>query len=189
MGYTANTNIELIPFDPGDTKSDVLSETINKNVLVIFDNESGVNISVFDGLYIKPNNLTPKLVSVAGGKGGGIPPEVIQEITDLLLNPSGKLYLPTIVINGFIAKLTVDGTIKVLKLLFKKFKSVYRRKRLRLMYYSEESLSYFEFPSETTEKDFENGIKEIPKAIKCSLKGKYFARSLKSEMWVEEDTD
>ncbi len=188
MGYTTDTNIELIPLDPGDVGRNVLGETIEKNALVIFDNESGISISAFDGLYVKPDNLAPKLVSVRGGKGGGgVPYEAIQRITDLLLNPTSNLYLPTIIINGFLTKLTVDGTIEALKLLFKKFKSAHRKKRIRLMYYSEETSSFFEFPSETSEEDFESGVKDMPKAIESSLKGKYFTRSLKSEVWIEED--
>jgi hypothetical protein len=189
MGYTSNTNIELIAYDPNDIDHDTLTETIEKNAIVIYDNESGINITAFEGLYVKPENLAPKLVSVAGGKGGGGVLEVAHKISELLLDSTSNLYLPTIIVNGFITKITVDGTIRVLKLLFKKFKSVHRRKRFRLIYYSKESFSYFEFPSETNENDFEDGIEGIPKAVEGSLKGKYFTRSLRSGIWVEEDID
>jgi hypothetical protein len=126
-------------------------------------------------------------VLVGNGVGGS--EEIIKKIADLVANPSSNLYLPTIIINGFITKLTVDGTIGVLKILFKRLKSSHRRKRFRLFYYSKEDTSYFEFPSETTEEDFESSVKDIPKALEASLRGKYFTRSLKSRVWIEEDIE
>lgn len=190
MGYTSNTNIELIPYDPGDVGKITLDEVIKKNAIVIYDSgSSGLSIQAFEGLYIKQTDLVPKFVYFSGGKGGGGEGEIVQPISDLLLNPESSLYLPVIIINGFITKIAIDGTTKVLKILFNRFKSMHRKKRIRMMYYSEEGSSFFEFPSETDTKEFEMGLHDIPKVMKTSLKGKYFTRSLKYESWIEEDTE
>lgn len=195
MGFTSDTNIKLLTYYPEDKQEDILGKTITQNPLTIVDNDSYNNgiIEIFDGLYVKPDEMAPKLVCICkrGEMGGGadLTQEILQKVTETLLNPASNLYLPTIVINGFLTKLTVDGSIAALKMIFNKFKLVYRRKRIKVMYYNEEVISCFEFPSETVEAEFEKGIKDIPDAVERSIKAKYFTRSLKKEIWIEEDAD
>lgn len=184
MGISIKTNLKFTDWDPGDTSTD--SSSILNSAITIFNNDSQIDYSVFDDFFVDDERLIPNVVTVAGGRGaGGLP----QELMSLLFDPTSHVFLPTIVINGALTKLTIDGTVGVLKLLFRKLKGKYKRKRLRVMYFTDDDFSFFEFPTETDEREFEKGLKTVPNAIKNSFKGKYFVRSFKQDKWIEEDIE
>ncbi len=160
---------------------EIVKALIKTNPLVIFDNIPGKSYYPdFDNYFFKEKEI-PLIVSRSWAMGGGgISPDFISFFQD----PKSSLYLPAIVINALIWPISSALAKKVYEL----FKSKIPKKRQTIVYYSEkEEVTYYEFPSETSKSEFEEGLEDIPETAKKSKFQSSFVRSLKNKEWVLED--
>lgn len=161
--------------------SNVLKALVKTNPLVIFDNIQGKSYyPIFDNYNFEKNEI-PLMISRSWSMGGG---GITPDYLSFFLDPKSNLYLPTIVISGLIGNLSFELAKKVFSL----FKDKFSGKRQTIIYYSEkDEATYYEFPSETSDKDFTEGLEDIPKTATKAAPQSYFVRSLKSKIWFLED--
>jgi len=165
----------------GNYEPEIVKALVKTNSLVIFDNIPGKSYyPVFDNYFFKGKEI-PLIISRSWSMGGGgISPDFISFFQD----PKSSLYLPAIVVNTLIWPISSALAKKVYEL----FKSKIPKKRQTIVYYSEkEEATYYEFPSETSKSEFEEGLEEIPEIAKKSKYQAVFIRSLKNKKWILED--
>jgi hypothetical protein len=181
MGRTIKTNIKTIHLQDGIYEPEVIKSLVKTNPLVILDNIPGKSYyPVFDNCFFKGKEI-PLIISRSWSMGGGgISPDFISFFQD----PKSSLYLPAIVINGLIW----PASVILAKKIYKIFKSKIPNKRQTVIYYSEqEEVTYYEFPSETSKSEFEEGLKDISEIARKFKSQTVFIRSLKNKKWVLED--
>ncbi len=190
MGISIDTNLKFVDYNPGVDTDNSFVKIIESNPITIFDSYTNSGIdpqAVFEDFFADTKTTPPTYITVRGDMGGGgISPDLVNQ---LLNDHTSSLYLPTIVINAILVKLVVDLPMGLLKEIFKRLRKHYKRKRVRVFYFTSEEQGFFEFSSETNVEEFEKGVKEIPRAMKDSFRGRYFIRSLKEEKWIEEDIE
>lgn len=160
-----------IPYD-----GEVLRSLAKANPLLILDNVPGKQYyPVFDNYYFEDKKI-PLIAEYSWSMGGGAG-DVFTFVID-----NARLYLPTIVINGVISGLSFELAKKV----FKIFKSKIPRKRQTVIYYSQkEEVTYYEFSSDTSGNEFNQGLDDIPTTARKAKSQSYFVRSNKK--WILED--
>lgn len=159
----------------------ILKSLVKTNSLVIFDNIPGKSYyPIFDNYFFEDKDIPLLIEAEWSMGGGGISPNFLS----FFLDAKSNLYLPTLVLSGIIGNASFELAKKVYAL----FKSKIPQKRQTLIYYSEkEEVTYYEFPSETSNQEFESGLKDIPNTAGKAEPQSYFVRSLKTSIWILED--
>lgn len=158
---------------------EVMKGLVKNNPLVILDNVSGkYYYQSFDGYNFKKS--TPLIVETMWGLGGGSGAEL-----SFFFDNRSPLYLPTLIIQGVVGGVSFELAKEIFKFLKSKF-----QKRQPIIYYSEkEEITFYEFPSETSLNEFDEGLNEIPNSSKNVKPGSTYIRSLKNRKWIKEDRD
>lgn len=181
MGRSVNTNLNISYMGQQPYDENVLKSLVKTNPLVLFDNIPCKSYyPLFDDEHFEEGKI-PLMIKYSWAMGGGpASPDFLSFFSDR----SSALYLPTLVISGIIGNLAYDLAKKV----FSIFKKKLPRKRLPLIYYSEkEEVTYYEFPSESTIKDFEEGVGEIKRTAEKATPQSHFVRSLREKKWILEE--
>lgn len=178
MGKTINSNIRVSYMD-SYYDEEVMKGLVKNNPLVILDNVVGkYYYHSFDGYNFKNN--PPLIVETMWSLGSGVGVEL-----SFFFDNRSPLYLPTLIIQGVVGGVSFELAKEIFKFLKSKF-----HKRQPIIYYSEkEGITFYEFPSETSVKEFEEGLNEIPNNSMNAKSGSTHIRSLKNKKWVKEDKD
>lgn len=181
MGKAIDTNLRTTNMGLGVYDDEVMKSLIKSNPLLILDNIVGKSYyPIFDGYKFK-EKVTPLILEQSWELGGG---GISPDSFSFLLDYKSNLYLPTMVINGIIGGVAFE----LAKEVFLLFKKKLSRKRQEVVFYSEkEEITYYEFPSETSISEFEQGLKDVPENTSKSKPQSHFIRSLKNQKWVLED--
>ncbi len=137
---------------------------------------------MFSNTHFNEKEIIPTIVYEDRAMGGGLS----ESLFSIFSNPSYNLYLPSIIVN-VVVDLVKDSILETLKVIFRKLKSKQKNKRVQLVYSSEETIKYFEFPSEIDEDQFVEGLRDIPLVSKKNKMNVYYTRSIKKKKWIEED--
>jgi hypothetical protein len=182
MGRTINTNIEQTMMGNQHYDQIVMKSLIKTYPVVMFDNIPGKSyFPIFDNFFVDEKEGVPLYISKSWQMGGG---PGSPDYINYFLNPNSSLYLPSMIINGLIGSASYDLAKKIFAYLKKKFP----QKRFSAIFLSKkEEVTYYEFPSETTETDFNNGIDEIPQIAEKAEPQTIFVRSLRDNGWKKED--